>query len=272
MFTSTSDPAGDNIVVTNAANRLLTTPNVLTAPDLSNWGSSVHGAFSSVGSAYSCAANSTNGTTSLPVLCYARYGSGAIILTGFDPECGSGCHDDHLTGGTKSGSELWENLIVLAFPSPPAPPMPLPTGPIAIPGGGACAPLGFVQVTNDALTARPLGEFSSGNTFALVFSLGPVAGFLDFYVVVQLPNGQQLILNNQKQFLPFPAMIVPFIANTLGPVAMTDLLNNLFTAPFNTIPAGTYIAHVVAVPAGTSASSLNSASTPRYDWCFTKMF
>ena len=112
VFTGIDSVNGDNIVVTDASHPLLTTPNVLDATDLSNWGSSVHGAFSGLGSAYSCAADDTDGVTSVPVLCSASLGSGGIILTGFDPECGDGCHDDHLTGGTSSGSEMWENFVL----------------------------------------------------------------------------------------------------------------------------------------------------------------
>ncbi|MFZ5652805.1 MAG: IPTL-CTERM sorting domain-containing protein [Pseudomonadota bacterium] len=112
VFTGISDVDGNDIVVTDASHPLLTTPNVLDATDLSNWGSSVHGAFSGLGPAYSCAADDTNGVTSVTVLCSATYGAGGIILTGFDPECGSGCHDDHLTGGTNSGSEMWENFVL----------------------------------------------------------------------------------------------------------------------------------------------------------------
>lgn len=116
-FTAVNDPDGDNMVVTDAANTLLTTPNVLDDVDLSGWGSSVHGAFGSLGAAYTCAVNSDNGTTSAPVLCNAASGLGVIILTGFDPECGDFCHDDHLTGGTSSGSELWENFILAGAPA-----------------------------------------------------------------------------------------------------------------------------------------------------------
>jgi hypothetical protein len=112
VFTSISEVDGDNIVVTDASHTLVTTPNVLDATDLSGWGSSVHGAFSGLGGAYSCAASDTDGLTSVPVLCSATFGAGGIILTGFDPECGSGCHDDHLTGGTNSGSEMWENFVL----------------------------------------------------------------------------------------------------------------------------------------------------------------
>lgn len=119
-FTSIAESDGDTIVVTNATHRLMLEPNrfdgTVAANSLSNWGSSVHGAFSAVGSAYTCLANNDDGVNpAVPVLCAAPYGQGAIILTGFDPECGSGCHDDHLTGGTASGSELWENFLGIIY-------------------------------------------------------------------------------------------------------------------------------------------------------------
>lgn len=116
-FTAVSEGDGDTIVVTDAANPLLTTPNALDATDLSGWGSSVHGGFGGLGAAYSCMAE--NG--GVPVLCNAVSGAGVIVLTGFDPECGDGCHDDHLTGGTSSGSEMWENFILAGAPVPPGP-------------------------------------------------------------------------------------------------------------------------------------------------------
>lgn len=120
-FTAINDPSGNTIVVTDPTNPLVTTPNVLTATDLSGWGSSVHGAFGSLGSAWGCAADSTNGTTSAPVLCHAVLGGGNIVLTGFDPECS--CHDNHLSipPGTNSGSELWENFVLLGPPAGPVP-------------------------------------------------------------------------------------------------------------------------------------------------------
>lgn len=122
-FTASDAGDGDTIVVTDASNPLLTTPNVLDSTDLSGWGSSVHGAFGSLGTAYSCMAE--NG--GVPVLCSATSGTGSIILTGFDPECGDGCHDDHLTGGTNSGSEMWENFVVFAGFAGPVPVGPIPT-------------------------------------------------------------------------------------------------------------------------------------------------
>ncbi len=119
-FSGISNVDGNDIVVTDASHPLLTTPNALDATDLSDWGSSVHGAFGGLGSSYSCAANDTNGVSSVPVLCSAAYGVGGIILTGFDPDCD--CHDDHLDSGTNSGSEMWENFVqfraVAAGPAP----------------------------------------------------------------------------------------------------------------------------------------------------------
>ena len=112
-FTSVAEPDGDTTIVTDATHRLLTTPNVLDNTALSNWGSSSHGAFNPVGSAYSCIADDTDGMVSEPVLCATPYGNGAIILTGLDPECD--CHDDHLAAGTNAGSETFENYFMLLF-------------------------------------------------------------------------------------------------------------------------------------------------------------
>lgn len=112
-FTGVTEPDGDTLIVTDASHRLLTYPNVLIKADLDNWGNTTHGAFSSVGSAYSCIADDTDGVTPLPTLCATPYGSGAIIITGIDPECD--CHDDHLVAGTYSGSEMWENMVMLLY-------------------------------------------------------------------------------------------------------------------------------------------------------------
>lgn len=104
----------DNIVVTNASHRILTVPNVLNGAALSNWSQSTHGAFSSVGSAYRCVANGLDALvppTSLPVLCATPYGSGAIIITSLHFES----HDDHLTGGDNSASELFENFLGIVY-------------------------------------------------------------------------------------------------------------------------------------------------------------
>lgn len=146
-------------------------------------------------------------------------------------------------------------------------PLPLPVGPIAIPGGGGCIPLGSQVPNNNPLFARPLGELFSGNNFFLTLYLSPVAGLVDLYLVVQLSNGQSIILGNQKQWLPYPANQTPFLTNTQGPVAMTDVFNNLFGAPFANISPGTYIGHLLMVPAG-----VGLGSPVHYDWCFTKTF
>jgi hypothetical protein len=181
-----------------------------------------------------------------------------------------------------AGSELLDGLTDLAnivnwafaaTPTPtPTPPMPPPSGPTAIPGGGACAPLGAPVVTNAALSARPLGYFLSGDNFVLTLYLGPVGGLVDLYIVVQLPSGQQLILNNLEQFLPFPATSTPFMSNTLGPVAMTSVFTNLFNAPLSAIPPGSYLAYLLMVPAGINPASFSLATSPYYLWCFTKTF
>jgi serine protease len=156
-------------------------------------------------------------------------------------------------------------------PVPPLAALPLPTGPTVVPGGGACAPLGAVVPSNTAAFARPLGELFSGNSFYLTLNLGPIAGLVDIYVVAQLPNGQQLMLNSQKQWLPFPPA-TPFIANTLGPVVMTDIFSSLFMSPVSGIPPGSYFAYLLTVPAGTNPASFSLATSPYYLWCASKTF
>ncbi len=217
MFTSDPAPSGDNMVVTNAANRLVTTPNILDATDLSNWGSSVHGAFSFTGSAYQCAVNSV-GQGSLPVLCYALYGAGGIILTGFDPECGAGCHDDHLTGGTKSGSEMWENFVCFANGCVTA----------AEPGPEA----------NLIVNGNAYGEeVVVGNPVNLEFFLRQCGAGQELFLVMKAPAmGIPVFsyLNAAGQWIPLPgdlSMIMPFM------LAPPDGRYPLF---MGTVPKGMY--------------------------------
>ena len=110
-FTSIGELDGDTVVVTDPNHKILNFPNILDAADLSNWGSSTHGAFEAVGSAYNCVANDTDGANEVISLCAASYQAGQIILSAFDPECD--CHDDHLDGGTNSAAELLENYIMI---------------------------------------------------------------------------------------------------------------------------------------------------------------
>ncbi len=198
-FTSTSSPSGDTIVVTDATHRLVTTPNILDAVDLSGWGSSVHGAFSFVAAAYSCAANSTDGTTSLPVLCSTPFGSGAVIITGFDPECGSGCHDDHLTSGTKSGSELWENFVLFVGAAAP---------PVADPGPEA----------NLIINGNVFGEtVTVGNPVNLEFRLRECGAGNELFLLLHAPAMGVPVFSYRTmagQWIPLPAdlsTITPFM-------------------------------------------------------------
>lgn len=112
-FTGVDDPDGDNISVTNASHPLNSFPNVLGDIDLSDWGSSVHGALEDLGGAYTCISEDTDGDTTLPVMCASTFGTGTIVLMGFDPECG--CHDNHLEDGDEAGSEQLENLVWYAI-------------------------------------------------------------------------------------------------------------------------------------------------------------
>jgi len=73
-FTSTGDPDGNNISVTDPGASILNVPNALDDVSLSNWGSSVHGALASTGGAYHCVADDSESgvpESALPVLCTA---------------------------------------------------------------------------------------------------------------------------------------------------------------------------------------------------------
>lgn len=128
------------------------------------------------------------------------------------------------------------------------------------------------RASSNPFFARPLGEMLSDKQFTLQFELMAFACPVDIYIVVQLPDGQQLILNHLKQFLPFPTHVVPFIVNTTGSVRLTDIINNLFTGPVNGIPPGRYEGHVVVVPAGTIPQHFNFLTSPYYYWGFTRTF
>jgi len=145
--------------------------------------------------------------------------------------------------------------------------LPLPSGPTAIPGGGTCFALGIPVPSSNPFYARPLGQFLSLGNFYLTLALDPVGGLFDLYVVVQLPNGMQYVLNNQRQWLPYPAHQAPFLTNSQGPVAMTDVFNSLFSSPIGAIAPGGYTAHVRMVPAGAGPDA-----AAYYDWCFTRSF
>lgn len=119
-FTAINDSEDELMTVLDPDAPILNFPNVLRDYELENWGSSTHGAFESVGSAYSCSVESEDGDITL---CTASYGSGVIILTAFDPECGNGCHDDHVNspGSQGYGSEMWENFMMATGPAAATP-------------------------------------------------------------------------------------------------------------------------------------------------------
>lgn len=110
-FTAVGASESDLMTVIDPNDPIINSPNVLRDYELENWGSSTHGAFESVGPAYNCSVESEDGDIAL---CTAAYGNGVIILTAFDPECGDGCHDDHVNnpGSQGYGSEMWENFMM----------------------------------------------------------------------------------------------------------------------------------------------------------------
>src|SRR5450756_283972 len=75
-----------------------------------------------------------------------------------------------------------------------AKPMPLPTSPTTIVGGGAgCFPLqqppgAFPVSSYNPALARPLGEDISGNNYSWLLELGAFAGPVDIYMLLQLPQ------------------------------------------------------------------------------------
>jgi len=151
------------------------------------------------------------------------------------------------------------------------PKFPLPSGPNSFPGDGACALIGPAGENSNPAYAKPLGEFIAGGKFYLTLELGEVAGPVDVYIVVELPNGEKFTLNSAKQWVPFPPP-TPFLKNIQNPVAMTDVFNHLFSKALADIPPGPYKAYLVMVPAGASPASFDFAKSPYYRWCFGKTF
>lgn len=155
-----------------------------------------------------------------------------------------------------------------------AQPMPLPTGPTSILGGDAACfqlqqpPGSPPVVSNNALSARPLGELTSGNTYSWLFELGAFAGPVDSYLVLQLPNTVILFLEEQPtlQWSPTAVTLVP---STSGPITF----NPLFNVPYSVLAGtGTYVGHVFVVPAGTNPATFSFATSPYYHWCFQRTF
>jgi len=152
---------------------------------------------------------------------------------------------------------------------PPDSKLPLPTGPNSFPG--SCGVLGPTVVNPNPAYTKPLGELLTGGNFYLTLELGDLAGPVDVYIVVELPNGQKLMLNSQKQWVPYPPA-TPFLKNIQNPVSMTDVSNSLFSKALADIPPGAYKAYLVMVPAGTNPATFDMTKSPYYLWCFGKTF
>ncbi len=153
---------------------------------------------------------------------------------------------------------------VIPSPCPTGPgSMPLPTGPTAFSCTDGAA--GICGIANPA-QAHPLGAVNVAGNLVLQLGFVPFAAPVDIYQVAQLPSGQQLIMNNLKQWLPFPANTVPYRANSASAVNF----DTLFQTPLASIPPGNYAAYTVVVPAGTDPVTFSLASSPYYLWCTTR--
>ena len=143
--------------------------------------------------------------------------------------------------------------------------MPLPTGPAQF----SCvdAGLGITGSTTPA-SARPLGVAVSGGTAYLQLGFVAFAAAVDIYVAVRLPTGAHLILNSAKQWLSYPANIVPYRAGS----ALAVNSETLWQSPLASIPPGSYAAYAVVVTAGTNPASFSLGSSSYYLWCATKSF
>ncbi len=158
---------------------------------------------------------------------------------------------------------LQQNAITQPATSGPPSSMSLPTGPTQF----SCldGAIGVLISANPA-AARPLGAINVGGDIALQLGFVPFAAPVDIYQVVQMPSGEQFIMNSSKQWLPFPANTVPYRAGSAS--AMNSEL--LWQAPRTSIPAGAYVAYTVVVAAGTNPATFNLASSSYYLWCTTR--
>ncbi len=155
--------------------------------------------------------------------------------------------------------------LALASTLPPPPPgnMPLPTGPTPFScQDGASG----VFSSTDPASARPLGAVNASGQLLVQLGTAAFAAPIDIYVVAQLPNGQQLIMNSLKQWLPYPTNTVPYRAGS----ASALILDTLWQAPLASISPGAYAAYTVIVPAGTNPMTFSLASSSYYLWCATR--
>ncbi|MEW6714880.1 MAG: hypothetical protein AB1306_07305 [Nitrospirota bacterium] len=159
---------------------------------------------------------------------------------------------------------------VTAVPVPPpacAYTMNIPTSPANI---GTFAPGIFMSY--DPMVARPFGLGEAGDM--LTGSLWLPCwrnGHADVYLVLDAPAyGGKFMLSEFHQWLPFPAMIQPWMTYTDD-----DVYTELFSLQKSGILPGNYKLDVIVVPSGTAASTIEqivsgAAAAPYYKWSFTE--
>lgn len=158
---------------------------------------------------------------------------------------------------------LNQNTITQPVSGAPLSSMPLPSGPTQY---GCLDGASGVFLSSNPAAARPLGAINVGGDIVLQLGFAPFAAPVDIYQVAQLPNGEQLIMNSAKQWLPFPANTVAYRAGS----ASALVLDTIFQAPRASVPAGAYVAFTVVVAAGTSPASFSLGSSSYYLWCTTR--
>ena len=146
--------------------------------------------------------------------------------------------------------------------------MNMPTSPTNI---GTFAPGIFMHY--DPMVARPFGLEEAGDILTGRLWLPCLRnGHGDIYLVLDAPAyGGKFMLSELHQWLPFPAMIQPWLPNTV--------CNNVYAAIFSLqksgILPGNYKLDVIVVPSGTAASTIDqivsgAAAAPYYKWSFTQ--
>jgi hypothetical protein len=145
--------------------------------------------------------------------------------------------------------------------------MNVPTSPTNV---GTFAPGIFMSY--DPMVARPFGledagDILTGNLWLPCWRNGHV----DVYLVLdESPYSGQYMLSELHQWLPFPAMIQPWMTYTDD-----DVYAALFSLQKSGILPGNYKLDVRVVPSGTAASTINeivsgAAAAPYYKWSFTE--
>ncbi|MEW6715809.1 MAG: hypothetical protein AB1306_12090, partial [Nitrospirota bacterium] len=145
--------------------------------------------------------------------------------------------------------------------------MNVPTSPTNI---GTFAP--GIYMNYDPMTARPFGLGESGDTLTGSCWLPCWRnGHVDIYLVLDAPAyGGKFMLSEFHQWLPFPAMIQPWMTYTDD-----DVYTELFSLQKSGILPGNYKLDVIVVPSGTAASTIDqivsgAAAAPYYKWSFTE--